>query len=73
MGYDLFLQYEWFLQNLGKDFIRTNMHTTVVDIIFEIQEHVISLENIFSDHNLSSIPTVNLLAILCTLQIVSGN
>ena len=24
-----FLHYVWFLQNLGKDFIRTNMHTTV--------------------------------------------
>ena len=23
------LYYGWFLQNLGKDFIRTNMHTTV--------------------------------------------
>ena len=29
MRYYLFLQYGWFLQNLGKDFIRTNMHTTV--------------------------------------------
>ena len=29
MRYHLFLQYEWFLQNLEKDFIRTNMHTTV--------------------------------------------
>ena len=29
MRYNLFLQYRWFLQNLGKDFIRTNMHTTV--------------------------------------------
>ena len=25
----LFLQYGWFPQNLGKDFIKTNMHTTV--------------------------------------------
>ena len=24
-----FLHYGWFLQNLAKDFIRTNMHTTV--------------------------------------------
>jgi hypothetical protein len=30
MRYHLFLQYEWFLQNLGKDFIPTNMHTTVL-------------------------------------------
>ena len=29
MRYHLFLQYGWFLQNLGKDFIRTNMHTNV--------------------------------------------
>jgi hypothetical protein len=29
MRYHLFLQYGWFLQNLGKDFIRTNVHTTV--------------------------------------------
>ena len=27
----IFLQYGWFLQNLGKDFIRTNMHTTIYD------------------------------------------
>ena len=30
MRYHLFLHYGWFLQNLGKDFIRTNMHTTVL-------------------------------------------
>ena len=29
MRYHLFLQYEWFLQNLGKEAVRTNMHTTV--------------------------------------------
>ena len=29
MKYHLILQYAWFLQNLGKDFIPTNMHTTV--------------------------------------------
>ena len=28
MSYHLFLHYGWFLQNLGKDFIRANMHTT---------------------------------------------
>ena len=32
MRYHLFLHYEWFLQNLEKDFIRTNMHTTVCKI-----------------------------------------
>ena len=29
MRYHLFLHYGWFLKNLGKDFIPTNMHTTV--------------------------------------------
>jgi hypothetical protein len=29
MKYDLFLHYGWFLKNLGKDFIRTNIHTSV--------------------------------------------
>ena len=25
-----FLHYGWFVQNVGKDFVRTNMHTTVM-------------------------------------------
>ena len=29
MRYHFFLYYGWFLQNLRKDFIGTNMHTTV--------------------------------------------
>ena len=29
MRYHFFLHYGWFLQNLGKGFIRTNMHMTV--------------------------------------------
>ena len=29
MRYHLFLHYGWFLQNLGKEAVRTNMHTTV--------------------------------------------
>ena len=29
MRYQFFLYYGWFLHNLRKDFIRTNMHTTV--------------------------------------------
>ena len=33
MRYHSFLHYGWFLQNLGKDFIPTNMHTTVVHIL----------------------------------------
>ena len=36
MRYHLFLHYGRFLQNLGKDFIRTNMHTTVVEKLFVI-------------------------------------
>ena len=35
MRYHLFLHYGWFLQNLGKDHIRTNMHTTVCTQIFD--------------------------------------
>ena len=30
MRYHLFLHHRWFVQNLGKDFIPTNMHTTVL-------------------------------------------
>ena len=30
MRYHLFLHYGWFLQNLGKDFIPSTMHTTIV-------------------------------------------
>ena len=33
MRYCLFLHYVWFLQNLEKDFIQTNMHTTAVKTI----------------------------------------
>ena len=33
MRYHSFLHYGWFLQNLGKDFIPTNMHTTVVEVL----------------------------------------
>ena len=29
LRYNLFLQYGWFLQNLGKEIIQTNMHATV--------------------------------------------
>ena len=33
-SYDhLFLQYRWFLQNLGKDFIQTNMHATHTTVL----------------------------------------
>ena len=29
MRYNFFLHYGWFLQNLGKEAVRTNMHTNV--------------------------------------------
>ena len=29
MRYNFFLHYGWFFQNLGKEAVRTNMHTTV--------------------------------------------
>ena len=35
MRYHLFMNYGWFLQNHGKDFIRANMHTTVHPDFFE--------------------------------------
>ena len=35
MRYHFFLHYGWFLQNLGKDFIRTNMHTTVCTAAYD--------------------------------------
>ena len=33
MRYHLFLKYGWFPQNLGKEAVRTNMHTTVVGLL----------------------------------------
>ena len=42
MRYHLFLHYGWFLQNLGKDFIRTNMHTTV-NILAGISKQVFKI------------------------------
>ena len=38
MRYHLFLHYEWLLQNLGKEAVRTNMHTTVVCLGFSKSE-----------------------------------
>ena len=35
ISWALFLHYGWFLQNLGKDFIRTNMHMTLAKILYE--------------------------------------
>ena len=29
MSYHFFVHHEWFFQNLGKEAVRTNMHTTV--------------------------------------------
>ena len=45
--YHLFLHYGWFLQNLGKDFIRTNMHTTVFQSITTNQS--VSTDELFCD------------------------
>ena len=43
MRYHLFLQYGWFLQNLRKYFIPTNMHTTVdINCAFKPEETTIS-------------------------------
>ena len=39
MRYHLFLQYDWFLQNLGKEAVRTNMHTTVCNFQKSHLEH----------------------------------
>ena len=35
------MYYGWFLQNLRKDFIRTNMHTTVYIVLVQTQEFVV--------------------------------
>ena len=32
MRYHFFMHYGWFLQNLGEDFNRTNMHAIVVNV-----------------------------------------
>ena len=45
MRYHLFLQYGWFLQNLGKDFIPTNMHTTVVKLFYDFERQLQSTFN----------------------------
>ena len=45
MRYHLFLHYEWFLQNLEKDFIRINMHTTEMQFsLLNLRNHEIGLE-----------------------------
>ena len=41
MRYQIFLHYGWFPQNLGKDCIQTNMHTTVVTLILILIVHLI--------------------------------
>ena len=35
MRHHFFLYYGWFLQNLRKYFIKTNMHTTVISLLFQ--------------------------------------
>ena len=44
MRYHLFLQYGWFLQNLGKDFIRTNMHTIVAQFSNRAKSGIVLIE-----------------------------
>ena len=36
MRYHLFLKYGWFSQNLGKEAVWTNMHTTVIQASFQM-------------------------------------
>ena len=38
MRYHFFLHYGWFFQNLGKEAVRTFMHTTVLNIYFFIMQ-----------------------------------
>ena len=48
MRYHLFLHYGCFFQNLEKDFIRTNMHTTVIQFApyhFSLAYHLESAKN----------------------------
>ena len=48
MRYCLFLHHRWFLQNLGKSYIRTNMHTTAVHMelfIFKAREWQIETQD----------------------------
>ena len=39
MRYHLFLQYGWLIQNLGKHFIRTNMHTTATKLLLNSKKN----------------------------------
>ena len=36
MRYHFFVHHEWFLQNLGKEAVRTNMHTTVSTVYIKV-------------------------------------
>ena len=46
MKYHLFLQYGWFLQNLGKDVIQTNMHMSVHKKSFDYRKKTLLLSRI---------------------------
>ena len=55
MRYHLFLRYGWFLQNHGKEFIRTNMHTTVGGLDFVLillYKYISNLYTIFQAPNI---------------------
>ena len=47
MRYHSFLHYGWFLQNLGKYFIPTNMHTTVVMSSYYVELESLLLDDLF--------------------------
>ena len=46
-----FQNYEWFLQNLRKDFIRTNMHTTVISLITEKWKGIVIFKKVEGNSN----------------------
>ena len=70
MRYQLFLQYGWFLQNLGKDIIRTNMHTTVwkTSVSWTDTETLLGLHKTKLPEILNSITQRKLLSISNTIS-----
>ena len=42
MRYNLFLHYGWFFQNLGKEAVQTNMHTTVLNDLIQFLSSEVS-------------------------------
>ena len=61
MRYHFFLHYGWFFQNLGKEPVRTFMHTTVYSFYDSYQEQSIKFECSFGKNfNFMCIYTVNI-------------